>query len=80
MYFSEVPRKLDPAKSGNVFWKELFLKVDPKLAFKEYDAKALILAQYFRNSFFILMILNLLLFQVEREPENQSAVEQVSSL
>jgi UDPglucose 6-dehydrogenase len=51
MYFSEVPRKLDPAKSGNVFWKELFLKVDPKLAFKEYDAKALILAKYFRNSF-----------------------------
>ncbi|MBR20009.1 MAG: hypothetical protein CMA64_07695 [Euryarchaeota archaeon] len=51
MYFSRVPEKIDPAKSGNVFWKDLFLKVNPNLSFKEYEPNELILAKYFRNSF-----------------------------
>jgi UDPglucose 6-dehydrogenase len=51
MYLSQVPRKIDYFGRGNVFWKEIFLKVNPDLVFKEYGAKELILAKYFRNSF-----------------------------
>tara|TARA_B100001094_G_scaffold68014_1_gene64307 strand:+ start:795 stop:1766 length:972 start_codon:yes stop_codon:yes gene_type:complete len=41
MYFS----------NGNVFWKELFSNINPKLQFKEFTAEELVLAKYFRNSF-----------------------------
>ena len=38
--------------NGSVFWQELFPNINPKLQFKEFSAEELVLAKYFRNSFF----------------------------